>query len=199
MALTGARSPRPTANPGSGNEADHRVVPRKEVDEPMTGSWQVPDPAAQGSPPVSPGTKFQFGSVYLLTSGPDGPTAVPGLRIELGPQGLSLARADGARIWNARWDQVSEFATPERSVLPDHGHGVVLFVSTHDGRSHRFVLPSDEPAALESMLEHIARTHGVHPIGARRTEPRVIVTGAIVIVVAVAIILFLSAGHVINI
>ncbi|MHB8220927.1 MAG: hypothetical protein ACYDHU_11510 [Acidimicrobiales bacterium] len=123
---------------------------------------------------------------------------MPGLRLEFGAAGLSLTKFDGSPVWAARWDQVDELATPERSRLPDQGDGVVLVVGTNDRCSHRFVLPSDEPAALEAVLETIARNHGAHRTGARRAQPLVIVVSAIVIVAAVAIVLVLAAGHVIH-
>ena len=103
--------------------------------------------------PSSPGALAvkRFLGVYLLTLGADGPTAVPGLALELGDVGVALTKADGAPVWACGWDEVCELSTPERAQLPEGGHGVVVVIATIDGRSHRFVVPATQPGSLDVL------------------------------------------------
>lgn len=153
-------------------------------------------PGAQQAVPVR--AHLRFDGVYLLTSGPDGPTAVPGLHLALEDGGVTLAKGDGSPVWTAGWDQVAEVATPERSTLPDGTSGVVLVVTTRQDRSHRFVVPAGQPAALEAALGSLARSHGVAPPPPEPTQPVALVVGVIAVVAVVVAVLLLAAGHVIH-
>ena len=108
------------------------------------------------------------------------------------------ARANGTPVWTCVWTEISEMAAPERSRLPDGGHGVVLLVSARDGRAHRFVVPAARPGSLEASLSALARRHDVSPDRPERSQPAPIVVGALVILAASLAVLLLSAGHIIS-
>jgi len=157
----------------------------------------VPPPGDDGTPSSGP-THLELSDVYLLTEGPDGPAAVPGLRLGLDDQKVTLAKGDGTVVWSTPWENVAELATPERSKLPDGEDGVVLVVTPHQERAHRFVVPSESPPSLEATLESVARRHGVAADPPERTLPAYIVAGAVVVVAGTVAILLLAAGHIVH-
>ena len=126
----------PVGEPGSPE------IPILPVFAPTAPPGPDPGPVATTGPPQSdrPGPSSpgalavkRFLGVYLLTLGADGPTAVPGLALELGDVGVALTKADGAPVWACGWDEVCELSTPEGAQLPEGGHGVVVVIATIDG------------------------------------------------------------------
>lgn len=153
-------------------------------------------PSADSAPPEAPSTEFS--GVYLLTTGPDGPTAVAGLRLSLGDQGATLTKPDFTKVWSANWTEIESLSTPERSTLPDGAPGVVLMVTPRLGRSHRFVIPASEAGALEEIIESTAVSHGLAAHLSDR-QPNPFVVGLLVAVVALIVAgLLLVAGHVMS-
>jgi hypothetical protein len=168
--------------------------PGATADSPLPGA---------GVPPVPPSgtdieTQLRLSGVFLLTEGPDGPTAVPGLTLELTRAGLSIAKMDKTPVWSASWEDVEELATPERSRLPDGSSGVVLTVETSRGRVHRFVLPSQDPDGLEAALETLADQMGISPVRRPRHHSPVLAILALLATAAAVTVLLLAAGHVIH-
>jgi len=108
----------------------------------------------------SPGATEGWGvdDVYLLTDGRDGRVAVPQLRIDFDGAGLLLTKADNEEVWSSPWADLSGLSTAERSVLPDGREGIVIVVAERNGARHRFVLPTDDPAEMESRLRAMAST-----------------------------------------
>jgi len=160
-------------------------------------------PEAAAGPPapgegVAPQGTLRFTGAYLLTSGPEGPIAVPDLVLALGETGVALTKADGTAVWSANWDGITGLSTPERSRLPDGGHGVVVVITEGSGRSHRFVVAAGRCAPVESALDSMARRHGASSERPERSLP-VLVVVAVVVVLGVAVaVLLLDAGHIIN-
>ena len=171
-------------------------VPGTPAATPDPAPVPAPTPEVQQAVPVQ--TVLRFAGVYLLTAGPQGPTAVPGLQLALDEAGVTLAKGDGTTVWSAPWGEIAELATPERSKLPDGGTGLVVVVTTRQQRSHRFVVPADQPSALESALDSLARRHQVAPALTPRTQPAALVIGAVVVAAVVVAVLLLAAGHVIH-
>lgn len=195
------QSPAPTTTTPGTPPASAVVAQPAAAQSPVAGAPTplpaVPlDPATQLALPVQ--TALRFPDVYLLTSGPQGPTAIPGLQLGLDDAGITLSKYDGAAVWAAGWAEIAEVATPERSRLPDGGNGVVVVVTTRQQRSHRFVVPAARPAALEEALDSLARRHAVAPPPPQRSQPALAVIGAIVVVGAIVLVLLLAAGHVIH-
>ena len=141
---------------------------------------------------------LRFSGAYLLTVGPDGPVAVPGLQMTFDRAGVTLAKKDGAAVWSAAWPEIGELSTPERSKLPDGSDGVVVVVTTRLGQSHRFVVPAEDAAALESALNSLAHHHDVAPSAAVKTQSWPLVIGAVLMAGAAVTVLLLAAGHVIR-
>ncbi len=128
----------------------------------IEGPMQYPDPIpAPGRVSGPPASNFTFTDVYLLiSSGPDGSTAVGELQLGIGPAGLWVSKTDGNPVWTTDWGHVKDLAAPERAKLPGGKQGVVLVVVTQDDRAHRFVVPSAHPAAFEDALARFAGIHG---------------------------------------
>ncbi len=138
----------------------------------------------------------RFPGVYLLTVGPEGPTAVPGLVLEFDPRGVQLSRSDGTLVWKAWWEEIDEMATPERSRLPDATNAVVVVLTTTSGRSHRFVVPARRPSKTEATIRALAKHHDAVAERPDPQSPWVIAAVGLVVVGAVTALL-LAAGHVI--
>ena len=134
--------------------------------------------------------------VYLLTSGSDGPIAVPHLRLTFREGGLELDKADGEMVWDCDWSDLVKMAPMERSVLPDGKDGVVMVVVEREHRRrHRFVLATEDADATEKFIRARAGSHGL------RTQPAVSRMLTVAVVAAFAVTttpLLLSAVHVIR-
>ena len=192
----------PVGEPGSPE------IPILPVFAPTAPPGPDPGPVATTGPPQSdrPGPSSpgalavkRFLGVYLLTLGADGPTAVPGLALELGDVGAALTKADGAPVWACGWDEVCELSTPERAQLPEGGHGVVVVIATIDGRSHRFVVPAYRNRVLSrrpsirwpGATTCPPKSGSVHDRCSSSSAPWVILAGALAV-------LLLSAGHIVG-
>ncbi len=166
-------------------ESPPTTAPRLSAPEAAAHAPDVPAPEI-ATVPVSEGraveTVLRFSGVYLLTTGPQGLTAVPGLQLTLDGTGLTVAKNDDEVVWTAPWGEVAELATPEPSKLPDGADGLVVVVTTREKRSHRFV----------------ARRFIVVPRATPRSQSAPVVVGAIVIAAAVVAALLLAAGHVVH-
>jgi hypothetical protein len=124
---------------------------------------------------------------------------VPGLRITIDEDGVTLGKSEGTPVWVARWEDVLELATAERTKLPDNSNGLVVMVTTIQHRAHRFVLPANDPSQLEAGLAALARRKGVEPVEAPAERSLPTVAWVVFSATAVALLLLLlSAGHVIH-
>jgi hypothetical protein len=146
----------------------------------MEQAWSVPD-------------------VYLLTEGPEGAVAVPNLTLTFFDSGLTLDKADGEPVWDSEWAGLTELSPVERSVLPDGREGVVIAVVEREGHHmHRFVLATDDAAAMEAALRDRAAAHGLRTRSERPAVSRLLTVGIVAAVLATLTVLLLSAAHAIH-
>ncbi|HVA05312.1 MAG TPA: hypothetical protein VNG12_01085 [Acidimicrobiales bacterium] len=136
--------------------------------------------------------------VYLLTDTKNGRVAVPHLRLELTPGGITLAKENQELAWSAEWAGLSELSTAEHSVLPDGSEGVVLVVVEQSGREHRFVLPTGETDDVERRLRDVAQTHRLLTTRKERGPSRSLTVAVVIAFMATLAVLLLSAAHVIH-
>jgi len=200
---TTAQEPTAQAEPSGEVTSQDKPGGGAEISADLSGSGPtvavpgvVPDEHPPSEPDPAPG--LRFGGTYLLTSGPQGPTAVPDLVLELDDSGVALSKADATAVWRADWDGIAGLATPERSRVPDGGHGVVVVITERSGRSHRFVVPARRPARVESALDTLARGHDASPERPERSLPVLVVVAVVVLLAAALALLLLAAGHIIH-
>jgi hypothetical protein len=181
----------PTIAPNFGGSV-HSSIAASASDPNFEGSGNT---AEQDSPV---GSQLRFSGVYLLSSLSDGPGAIANLQLELGEGAITLTKEDGVTIWTTPWEEVTEIATPDRADLPDGSKGVVWVVTTRQRRSHRFVIASDDPSALEAALSSSGIEHGVRSDVPDRSVPAIVAVAVLVATAAVVTLLLLMAGHVIH-
>ncbi len=135
--------------------------------------------------------------VYLLTTGSDGPVAVPHLRLTFRQGGLELDKADGEMVWDCDWSDLMEMTPIERSVLPDGKDGVVIVVVERDHRRrHRFVLATDDADATEDFIRGRAGNHGLRTRWPRPAVSRLLTVAVVAAFAVTMTLLLLSAVHV---
>jgi hypothetical protein len=149
------------------------------MNEPET--YEAPPPPSSSGPLV-------LSDVYLLTADSGGSTAVPGLTVVFDESGLTIRKPDGAIGAVVAWGEVSDLQASKRMRTPAGSRGVIIEAAT-PSRTHRFVVPSDNPDGLE--YEVTQRASAV--VAGRRTpesglRPRSPVLVAALVVVAVAVI-----------
>jgi hypothetical protein len=148
------------------------------------------------TPPNTADDTWVTSGVFLLTDGSEGRVAVPDLVLSIGEVGIELAKADGQLVWRCQWDEVSEFMVPGRSRLADGRDAVVVEVGERNGRPHRFVVPSADPAEDEQRVRDVARAL-VTP-GSRSALSAFLSTVIVLAVLGTLAVLMLSADHVIR-
>ena len=139
--------------------------------------------------------------VYLLTERPDGAgtVAVPHLTLSFFRDGIEVDKADGEEVWSRAWADIAEMAPTARSVLPGGGEGVVVtIVEREQGRRHRFVLGTGDPATTEVFIRDLGRAHGMTARVPGRALSRLLTAGLVLVFAAVMTVLILSAAHVVH-
>jgi hypothetical protein len=136
--------------------------------------------------------------VYLLTDGRDGRIAVPQLRIGFDQAGLTLTKASDEVVWSSPWVELSGLSTADRSVLPDGREGIVIVIAERNGVRHRFVLPTDDPAEMESRLRTMALAQRLTTNRTPRAAARPLTALVALATVATLVALLLAAHHVIH-
>ncbi len=135
--------------------------------------------------------------VYLLTDGPDGDVAIPGLALTFGEAGVALCKRDGEPVWDGAWGSLEELSLVERSLLPDGSDGVVIVVVEDGGtRRHRFVLGTDDATATETAVRDVAAAHGLRSTPRQRAVSRLVTVFVILAAMGALAALLLSASHV---
>jgi hypothetical protein len=147
------------------------------------------EPESQpASAPALSGDSLVLSDVYLLTAESGGNTAVPGLTLVLDGSGLTVRRPDGAIGAVVAWTDALGLTASERMRTPAGSPGVIVQAVTAS-RTHRFLVPSDNPAGLEYEVTQLAETvtteNSSPPSGSRSRSG--VLTGALV-VFALAII-----------
>ena len=81
--------------------------------------------------------------------------AVPGLTLVMDGAGMTVRKPDGAVGAALRWEEVSGLAADKRMRTPAGHPGVVLEAFT-PAKTHRFVVPSENPAGLEHEVAQLS-------------------------------------------
>jgi hypothetical protein len=111
------------------------------------------EPEAAAPPPrIGP---LVLSDVYLLTAESDGSVAVPGLTVMIDASGLTVRKPDGSIGAVVSWTDVSGLGATRRIRTPAGSHGVIVEAVT-SSRTHRFVVPSDNPDGLEYEINQVA-------------------------------------------
>jgi hypothetical protein len=147
------------------------------------------EPESQnGSPQTLYSGPLVLSDVYLLTAESDGSIAVPGLTVLLDGSGLTIRKPDGDIGAVVAWAEVSGLVANKRMRTPAGNPGVILEAHTAS-RTHRFVVPSENPDGLEYEVTQLASAviAGL-PHSRPGPKQRSPVLNAALIVVALAII-----------
>src|ERR1700722_1216304 len=116
----------------------------------------INEPQSQeASTPLRPGAPLVLSDVYLLTAESGGNVAVPGLTVVLDGCGLTVRKPDGDIGAVVAWADVSGLAATKRIRTPAGSPGVIVEAGTAT-RTHRFVVPSDNPEGLEYEVAQLA-------------------------------------------
>jgi hypothetical protein len=161
----------------------------------MSENKVEPDAAA---PPLRSGP-LVLSDVYLLTAESDGNVAVPGLTVMIDGSGLTVRKPDGSIGAVVSWADVSGLGATRRIRTPAGSHGVIVEAVT-SSRTHRFVVPSDNPDGLEYEINQVAATMvaaGTVPDSSPKRRSRVLVGALVVVIVAgIALAVLVATGTV---
>jgi len=143
---------------------EHQVRPDREAMQvvDMTDQMHPQEPA----PPGPSGAPFVVSDVYLLTADSNGQVAVPGLSLVIDATGLTVHRPDGVVAAVVAWSDMTELVASRRMRTPAGNPGIVVETTTAS-RSHRFVVPTDDPDSLERDFTRFAAEAGVGKGGRR--------------------------------
>jgi len=170
-------------------------------DEAMQGPEMPPNKveAQNTAPPALREGPLVLSDVYLLTAESQGNTAVPGLTVQLDESGLTVRKPDGTTGAFLAWTEVSGLVADRRIRTPAGSQGVVLEAVTTT-RTHRFVVPSDNPEGLRHEISHLAGTMvaastKLGPAVKRRSG---VLVGALVVVIlaVIALVVLIATGTV---
>ena len=139
------------------------------------------DAAAESADSSAEQVSLDFAGVYLLTAESDGQAAVPGLGVALDATGLTVRKPSGEISAVLAWAQLSSVSASGRMRTPVGRPGVVLEAGTA-AKIHRFVVPSDDPDALEQDILRLAAAASIPKAG--RLFSRVLAGLLVAIVVA---------------
>ncbi len=155
--------------------------------------------AEDTAPPARREGPLVLSDVYLLTAESQGKTAVPGLTVQLDGSGLTVRKPDGTTGAFVAWSDVSGLVADRRMRTPAGSQGVILEAVT-TSRTHRFVVPSDNPEGLRYEIAHLADTMVAASTGSRPGgKPRSgVLVGAlaVVIVAVIALVVLVATGTV---
>jgi hypothetical protein len=151
------------------------------------------------APPALREGPLVLSDVYLLTAESEGTTAVPGLTVQLDESGLTVRKPDGTTGAFLAWTDVSGLVADRRIRTPAGSQGVVLEAVTTT-RTHRFVVPSDNPDGLRHEITHLAGTMvapSTKSSPGRKRRSGVLVGALVVVIVAgIALAVLVATGTV---
>jgi len=151
------------------------------------------------APPVPYSSPLVLSDVYLLTAASDGEVAVPGLTVMFDGSGLTVRKPDGELGAVVTWADVSGLVASKRMRTPAGHRGVIIEAAT-GSRTHRFVVPSDNPDGLEYEVMQLAASMGAgQPVSGSSPKRRFsVLTPALVVlgVVIIALGVLLATGTV---
>jgi hypothetical protein len=126
---------------------------------------------------------------YLLTVDATGEIALPGLGVQVDDVGLSVVKDDGALAALLPWDELNDLSATGRTTLADGSQAVVVEATTRLN-THRFVVPSADPAGLEAAVAEFRQT-GEGPGRKRRLSP---LLGVLFVLLAAAVVVLVLAA-----
>jgi hypothetical protein len=138
---------------------------------------------------------LDFSGVYLLTAESEGQSAVPGLGIVLDRDGLTVRKPDGEISAVLAWAQLSSVTAGGRMRTPVGRLGLVLEATTVT-KSHRFVVPVDDPDALERQIVQLAEAHRSRTAGGRRLSRVLVGLVAVVVAAGITLAILVAVGAV---
>ena len=89
--------------------------------------------------------------MYLLTAESEGQLAIGQLTLVIDDLGLSVIAPDGETAAALAWSEFTVLQAVRRLQAPG-GEGAVLLEASSAVRTHRFAVPTADPAALESTI-----------------------------------------------
>ena len=119
-----------------------------------------PDAGTEGSAsPAAPpaGRSLVLSDVLLLTAESGGRVAVPGLSVIMDESSVTVRKPDGDVGAIVNWGDVSRLGVGGRMAAPlgDPIDGVIVEAVTAE-RTHRFVVPTEDPDGLEREIAQLA-------------------------------------------
>jgi hypothetical protein len=99
--------------------------------------------------------ELTLSDVYLITRDASGEVALPHLGVVIDQLGMTVTKADGAVAAVFRWDDLQGLRTAELVETPNGGGALVVEVDSYI-RTHRFVVPTDDPGGLEVVIAELA-------------------------------------------
>jgi hypothetical protein len=145
-------------------------------------------------PATAVSSRLALEPAYLLTMDATGEVALPGLGVQVDDIGLSVVKHDGTLVAVLPWDDLSSLSAAGRTVTPDGTPAVVVEAAT-GLRTHRFVVPSHDPAALEAAVIEFGQAHGDTE---RRGRISPLLGVLFAVLAAVVVVLVLAATGVIK-
>lgn len=153
----------------------------------------LPPAGAAGTALLEPAgttpSRITLDPAFLLTVDATGDIALPGLGVQVDDVGLSVVKADGSLAALLPWDDLSDLSATGRTVTPDGSQAVVVEATTRL-RTHRFVVPSADPAGLEAAVAEFQQTRH-RPGRSRRISP---LLGVLFVLLAAAVVVLVLAA-----
>ncbi|HXX89484.1 MAG TPA: hypothetical protein VEI83_04575 [Acidimicrobiales bacterium] len=143
----------------------------------------TPVPDGQGPSPVGAGA----GTVEA-----EGQVVVPGISLVLNQIGITVLKPDGGVGAVLPWSSLSSVSTVARWSTPT-GAPALLVEAVTDKRTHRFLVPAEDPDELQAMIaEVVAARSSRRPKRGRRTAA--LVALAVVVAAGITLALLLTVG-----
>lgn len=175
----------PPGGPAAGGEgsagADEVDAGRPDAEIPVEAS-ELPDDGSEG--------RLAITGVYLLTAGDDGAEmAVPDMGLVVDGHGVAVWKPDRTLAALLPWENLDRLSAKERSKTPDDRVAVIVEAVT-PVKTHRFVVPTDDPGGLQAAVAGLAGAH--RKSGRKGPSPALI--GALLVVVAIGVAVAILAA-----
>jgi hypothetical protein len=102
--------------------------------------------------------------VYLVTAESGRQLAVNGLGLFLDEFGLTVLSPEGKTAAKLAWSELTSLRTKGRTTAPA-GETALLLEATSATRSHQFLVPTEDPAALERLIALVTGIPAPAPTG----------------------------------
>jgi hypothetical protein len=104
--------------------------------------------------------------VYLLTAESDRQLAVNGLGLVVDDFGLTVVSPEGKTAAKLAWSELTSLRSKGPTTAPA-GESAVLLEATSATRAHQFLVPTEDPAALERVIAVVTGIPVPVPAGRR--------------------------------